>query len=122
MLDKFKAMGAVAALMKDKDRLREASRRVQRRAEDARVEGRAGGGAVRAICNARLRVLEVELSPALLATGGDEATRQMAQELIVQATNDAMERAQQVMQEIIREEAAELGLDDLAGDLAGLLS
>ncbi len=122
MLDKFKAMGAMAALMKDKERLREASQRVQRRAEEARVEGQAGAGAVRAVCNAKLRVLEIEVSPALLSAGADDDARHMAQDLIAQATNDAMERAQRVMQEIIREEATELGLEDLAGDLSGLLS
>ena len=44
MLDSFKAMGAITGLMKNKDKLEDAGRRIQAELEALRVEGEAGGG------------------------------------------------------------------------------
>src|SRR5690349_16160820 len=79
MFDKLKAMGAVASLLKDKDKLREIGARIKQRAEETRAAGEGGGGAVRVTVNGQMRVLEVELTPALVAgMAADERTRQLA--------------------------------------------
>ena len=44
MFDKLKTMGAVASLLKDKDKLREIGTRLKQRAEEVRASGEAGGG------------------------------------------------------------------------------
>ncbi len=122
MLDKMKAMGAMAALLKDKDKLRDAGERVKQRAEQTFADGEAGGGAVRATSNGRMELISIELSPAILPSLQDETSRDMAQGLIVEAVNASIKAAQARMQEIVQEEAGELGLGDIAGDLGKLIS
>ena len=122
MFDKMKAMGTMAALLKDKDRLRDAGERVKERAEQTFADGEAGGGAIRATCNGRMELISIELSPAILPSLQDEGSRDMAQGLIVEAVNASIKAAQARMQQVVQEEADELGLGDIAGDLGKLLT
>ncbi len=116
MLDQFKAMGALAGLMKDKDRLRQLAEEFGEKLERIEVEGEAGGGAVRVRVSGKLRVTDVFLDPALIAglqvEGGG---REMAQALILEATNNALQLAQAMVQEEARRQAEELGLPDMPG-------
>lgn len=122
MFDKFKAMGALASLMRDKESLREGGERVREHAERLRAIGQAGGGAVRVTANGKMTILDVELSPAILAGLQDESSRAYAQDLIAQAANAAIKSAQESMQSAIREEAERMGLGDLASDLSRFIS
>lgn len=122
MFDKLKTMGALAGLLKDKDRLRAAGERIKARAESIRAEGQAGGGAVRAAASGKLMIVSIEIAPALAAgMAADERTRGLAGSMIAEAVNGALAGAQQQIQEEIRREAKDLGLDDLPGGLGGLL-
>ncbi len=127
MFDKLKAMGALAGLMKDRDKLRAAGERLKARADVVRGEGDAAGGAVRAVASGKLRVLSVEIAPALAAgMAADENTRRLAGSLIAEAVNAAMASAGRQMQQEVSREARELGLEDFADQLnlmgpAGLL-
>jgi DNA-binding protein YbaB len=121
MLDQFKAMGALAGLMKDKDRLREISERVRTRLEETRVEGRAGGGAVRVEVSGVGEVLGVHVEPAIGAGFADAESRDAAQLLIAEAVNDGLTKAKQAAQSIVESEAEELGLGDMLPKLRGLL-
>src|SRR5262249_16177855 len=122
MFDKLKAMGAVAGLLKDKEKIREIAERVKRRAEEtpatrverrgeeARARGEAGGGAVRGTVDGRMKVLEVELTAALVAgMAADERTRELAGNLVAEAVNAANGTAQVMMKTVIEKEARELG-------------
>ncbi len=120
MFDKIKAMGALAGLMKNKEGLKAAGDRVKAKMERTRCEGRAGGGAAHAVVSGKMEVLEVNLTPALVnGMAADEKTRALAGSLIAQAVNDALQQAQQKLQEAVKAEAAALGLGDL-GDMEGL--
>ena len=44
VFDQFKAMGALAGLMKNREKIREAGERMQASLEAARIVGQAGGG------------------------------------------------------------------------------
>src|SRR5262245_2912853 len=122
MFDKLKAMGAVASLLKDKDRIREIGARIKQRAEETRAAGEAGGGAVRVTVNGQMKVLEVELTPALVAgMAADERTRALAGSLIADAVNQATTTAQMMMKNVIDQESRELGLGDLGESIGGLL-
>lgn len=121
MFDQFKAMGAIAGLMKDKERLREAADRVKARLEAAEVTGESGGGAVRAVVNGTTTVLSVHVEPALAVGFGDGANRAMAESLIAEAVNDGLTRARVAAQKIIEEEAEAMGLADLLPGLRGFL-
>lgn len=116
MFDNLKAMGAMAGLMKNKDRLREVGERVKEKMARARVSGQAGGGAARAVVSGQMRVIEVELSGPLVAgMAADDKTRALAGTLIADAVNSALEQAQRMLQDEISKEAKDLGLPDIPG-------
>lgn len=123
MFDKLKAMGQMAALLKDKDKIKEITGRVKARAAEVRAIGESGAGAVRVTADGQMRVLKVEMQPALVAgMAADERTRELAGTLIADAVNEAIRNAQATMKTVLEREAKELGLPDLPGDLAGMLS
>ncbi len=116
MFDNIKAMGALAGLMKNKDKLKEAGERVKAKMDATRVIGEAGGGAARVIATGAMRIIEVELTHGLvLGMAADEKTRALAGSLIAEATNQALARAQLVMKETVDEEAKAMGLDGIPG-------
>lgn len=121
MFDKFKAMGAVAGLMKNQDGIKQAAARVREKMEKTTVTGEAGSGAARAVVTGTLKVISVELSPALVGgMNADERTRQLASSLIADAVNEAMRQAQLRIKEAIDVETKALGLEGMIPDLAAL--
>ncbi|MFG0242935.1 MAG: YbaB/EbfC family nucleoid-associated protein [Phycisphaerales bacterium JB041] len=123
MFDQMKQMGAIAGLLKNKDKLAEAGARVKRTLEERPVTGEAGGGAIRVTVGGEMKVRRVEIAPAIAAGlgAGDEARMQI-ENLIAEATNDAMRLAQLRLKEAVDREAAELGIEGLGDQLGGLLS
>lgn len=121
MFDQFKAMGAIAGLMKDKDRLRDAAERVKAQLDAAEVTGEAGGGAVRVVVSGSARVLSVHVEQALAVGFGDAENKAMAEALIAEAVNDGLARARFAAQKIIEQEAEALGLGEMLPDLRGFL-
>lgn len=116
MFDQFKAMGAIAGLMRDKEKVRAAIERFRESMERLVVVGSAGGGAVRVTVSGKLRVTDVHFDPALVAglqTG--EGGRAMAQALIAEATNDALAKAQAIIQQEADRQAKDLGLPGMPG-------
>jgi len=118
MFDNLKTLGALSGLMKNKERLAESARRVRDELASARVVGESGGGLVRAVATGDMRVVSVELAPTLGAgLGASETDRAMAGALIAEAVNEAIARAKDRAQEVIRRETEALGLPS---DLGGL--
>lgn len=119
MFDQMKAMGALAGLLKNQDKLKEAGERLQRRLDEVRVVGAAGGGAVRVTMTGKMRTVEVELEPSIFAGSPDDAggpeRRAITQDLIAEAVNDAARRAQEVMREETEKMARELDLPPIPG-------
>ncbi len=123
MFDKLKTMQALGSLMKNKEQLAQAGERVKAKIEAMRIEGQAGGGACRAIVNGKMKLLNLTLDPALLAgMAVDEKTRDLATALIKDAINDATEKAQKQVQDLIAREAEELGLGDIGSQIGGFLN
>lgn len=118
MFDNLKALGAISALAKNKDKLAESAKRVRDELERARVAGESAGGVVRAVASGDLRIISIEISPALGAgIGASDADRAMACSLIADAVNDALTKSRAKAQEAVRREADALGLPDISGDL-----
>jgi DNA-binding protein YbaB len=123
MFDKLKSMSALAALMQNKDKLKAAGERIKSKSQEIRATGEGGGGAVRVTVSGQLKVLSVELQPALVAgMAADVRTRELAGNLIAEAVNNANQSAQAQMKALIDKEARELGLPDLPADISGLLT
>lgn len=122
MFDKLKALSTVAALLKDKDKISQATQRVKQLSADLRCMGEGGGGSVRVTCNGQMKLIAVELAPTLAAgMAADNRTRELAGNLIIEATDKAQAIAKERMTEIIRKEAKALGLPDTPEGLQTLL-
>ncbi|MDX2132177.1 MAG: YbaB/EbfC family nucleoid-associated protein [Planctomycetota bacterium] len=120
MFDNVRMLGAISGLMKNKEKIAEATQRVRATLEAARLTGEAGAGAARAEVTGTMRVLRVELSPALVqGMAADEKTRALASSLVADAVNDAIRKAQERMRAEIDAEAKALGLEGLLGGQLG---
>jgi DNA-binding YbaB/EbfC family protein len=105
-LDMFKGMGAVARLMKDLPRIQEEMTQLQGRLGQLVAEGDAGAGMVKVRCNGRKEIVSVTLSEEALK-GTD---REMLEDLIKAAVNQAIARASQLAAEETSKMASNLGL------------
>jgi DNA-binding YbaB/EbfC family protein len=84
------------------------------------AEAEAGAGAVRVVVNGKLQVLSVSLDPAMisvLAGQGADADRAMIEELIVSATNEALNRAKELVQQEMMKLTGGMNLPGLEGIL-----
>lgn len=121
MFDQFKAMGALAGVFKDKEKLKATADRVRAQLEATEVVGSAGGGAVRARVSGTAKVLSVHVEPALGAGLADETSKAMAEALIAEAVNDGLRLARDAAAAIVEEEASEMGLADMIPGLRNLM-
>jgi DNA-binding YbaB/EbfC family protein len=99
-------MGQLAGLMKNLPKIKEEVEQMQGRLGQLVAEGDAGAGMVKVRCNGRMEVLGVTLSDEALK-GGD---REMLEDLIRAATNQAIARARQMAAEEASKMAGNLGL------------
>jgi nucleoid-associated protein EbfC len=100
----FGNLGQLASLMKKLPRLKEEAERMQQRMEQIVAEGDAGAGMVKVRVNGRMVVLSCTLSPEAL---GD---REMLEDLIKAATNQALEKVRQQLAEETGRMMSGLGL------------
>lgn len=121
MFDQLKAMGALAGLVQNKDRLRAAAERVRASLDRDPPVGEAGGGAARAAIDGKLRVRQLTLDPALAAgLAGEGSAREQAERLIAEAVNDGLGKAQARLAAAVQAEAKALGIEELPFDLGKL--
>jgi DNA-binding YbaB/EbfC family protein len=102
----FEKIGQLAGLMRQLPRIKEEMERFQQRLAQITAEGDAGGGMVRVRVNGRMEMLGCSLS--------DEAMRlndrEMLEDLIRAATNQALERVRAQVGEETGKMASGLGL------------
>lgn len=70
------------------------------------VEGMSGGGLVRVVASAKGRIVRLDIDPSLLSP----ESKEMAEDLVVAAFNDARAKADQAAQAMMREMTAGLPL------------
>lgn len=88
-------LGNLAKMMGQLPRLKEESERMQQRLDQVVVEGDAGAGMVKVRMNGRMVVLGCTISPEALALND----REMLEDLVKAATNQALEKARQALGE-----------------------
>ena len=102
----FKEMGQMASLIKNLPKIREEMGKFQEKLGQIIGEGDAGGGMVKVRVNGKLEVMACQLS--------DEAMRlndrEMLEELFRAATNQALEKARQLVAQETAKMASNLGL------------
>lgn len=86
--------GQIAGLMKQAQQMQENMRKMQEQLAQIEVEGQAGAGTVKVVMNCRHEVKRVAIDPGAI---GDD--REMLEDLIVAAVNDAVRKVEATSQE-----------------------
>lgn len=102
----FDQLRQLADVMRMLPRIKEEAEKLQARLGQLTAEGDAGAGWVRVRVNGRMEVLACELSEDALKTGD----REMLEELIKAATNQALMRVRQLAAEETSRMASNMGL------------
>jgi nucleoid-associated protein EbfC len=102
----FKELGQIAGLMRHLPKIKEEMERLQQRLGQLTAEGDAGAGMVKIRVNGRMEVLACQLTEEALKLGD----REMLEDLIRAATNQALERVRQQTAEETGKMAAGFGI------------
>ena len=86
--------GQLAGLMKQAQQMQENMRKMQEQLAQVEVEGQSGAGMVKVTITYRNEVRRVAIDPSLFSDDKD-----MLEDLVVAAMNDALRRAEQTAQE-----------------------
>jgi DNA-binding YbaB/EbfC family protein len=91
----FKGLGQLASLMKNAQEIQGRMKELQEALRRLKVEGTAGGGMVAIEMNGQQQVLACRIDPSLFAAGD----REMLEDLVVAAVNQALDRVKQATAE-----------------------
>lgn len=86
--------GQIAGLMKQAQQMQDNMKKVQEQLAEIDVEGQAGAGLVKVTASCRNEIKRVAIDPSLLADDKD-----MLEDLVTAAVNDALRRAEHTAQE-----------------------
>jgi nucleoid-associated protein EbfC len=86
--------GGLAGLMKQAQQMQENMKRMQEELAVTEVEGQAGAGLIKVVMTCRHDVKRVSIDPSLL-----KDDKEMLEDLVAAAMNDAVRRAEAVVQE-----------------------
>lgn len=92
-------MKDLMGLMKQAQQMQERMAGVQAELELIEVEGQAGGGAVRIVMTAKGQIKSVAIDPSLMVP----EEKEIVEDLVVAAANDARVKAERTMQERMAE-------------------
>jgi DNA-binding YbaB/EbfC family protein len=102
----FKEIGQLAGMMGQMPRIREEMEKLQQRLPQLSAEGDAGAGMVKVRVNGRLEVTACTLSDEIMKSGD----REMLEDLIRGATNQAIAKVRQQIADETTKMASNLGL------------
>jgi DNA-binding YbaB/EbfC family protein len=125
MFENLKGMAGIAGLLKDLPRIKQKMEAVKQQLAGMTVDAETGGGAVRATANGVLKIVSVDVDPALLSglvDPGHDEDRAIAEDLIAGAVNSALQKARELAEREMAAAAGELGLPLPPGGLGGLIS
>lgn len=102
----FKELGQFAGLMKNLPKIREEMGKLQERLGQITADGDAGAGMVKATVNGHLEIQHVTLSDEIVKMNDKE----MMEDLIAAAVNQALKKARQLVADETGKMAAGLGM------------
>jgi hypothetical protein len=105
-MNPFKDLGQIAGLLGQLPKIKEEMDKLQQRLGQLQAEGSAGGGMVTVRVNGRMEMVSCSLSDEVLRLDD----REMLEDLVRAATNQALERVRQQAAEETRKMAGGLGL------------
>lgn len=112
----FKGLGNMATILRQAQEMQARVREMQERLADVRVEGTSGGGMVAVTVTGQQKVAACRIESALLA-GGDA---EVLQDLVVAATNQALDKAREAAQEELAKVSGGLDMPGLGDALSKL--
>jgi hypothetical protein len=114
----FKELGAMMGLLRNQDKIREEVQKFQAQVGTITAEASAGAGYVTVKVNGRLEILSVKISEDAMKLND----REMLEDLIAAATNQALTKVRQQLAEESAKMAANIGLPPgmLGGGIPGL--
>jgi DNA-binding YbaB/EbfC family protein len=112
----FKELGGLASLMKNAQAITGKMQAMRDRLGERRVTGSAGGGMVSVDMNGHSHVLACKIDPVLFQTGD----REMLEDLIVAAANQALDKVKEVAAEEMGQATQEFNLPGLSEALSRL--
>jgi len=95
----FKGLGNLASMMKQAQELQSKMGEVQESLKDIVVEGEAGGGMIKVVANGHQQIVNCTIEPTVFESGDSE----MLEDMIVSATNSALEKAKEAASEKMSE-------------------
>ena len=102
-------MGDIGGLLKQMQQMQSKVDELQKEMESLSVEGSAGGGMVKAICNGKHELQSIEIDPEVI----DPSDPEMLQDLIVAAVNQARQKAAEAQSEKMSELTGGLNIPGL---------
>lgn len=93
----MRGLGDLRNLMQQAQKLQEEISKKQEELAQARVEGSAGGGVVRAVVNGQGELLQLTIAPEALSEGD----HQLLEDLVVAAVGDAQAKAKELAQKLM---------------------
>ncbi|MCH9684432.1 MAG: YbaB/EbfC family nucleoid-associated protein [Deltaproteobacteria bacterium] len=105
----------ISAMMGQVQQLQEQMGKMQQELEDVTVEGAAGGGMVKVVATAGLRIKSIAIDPAVM---GED--RDMLQDLVTAAVNAALDRAREKANESAQQRLGSMLPPGMAGQIPGL--
>ena len=101
----------IGDLFKQAQALQSKLAELQVEAERKTVEASAGGGMVTAVVNGKLNVVKITIDPQVVSAGD----REMLEDLVLAAVNEAIRKAQQLMAEEMSKVTGGLKIPGLGG-------
>jgi DNA-binding YbaB/EbfC family protein len=92
---KSPGIGGFGDLLKQAQELQSQLSKIQEEAQQKTIEASSGGGMVTATVNGKLQLLSLRIDPTVVASGD----REMIEDLVIAAVNEALKRAQEMMAE-----------------------
>ncbi len=115
MFDNLKMMGAVASLMKNKDKIAAAMKRVQTNLEDRRITVNAPDSSVQVVMNAKSKIESITFAPeSLAAAASDPIAKERLERTLIGAISAAQARVVEILKSEVDREAKDLGIPELA--------
>jgi DNA-binding YbaB/EbfC family protein len=112
----FKDLANIASLMKNAQQLQAKMGDMQQKLGSIHVEGTAGGGMVTVTASGHQQIVGCRIEPALL----ENPDKDLLEELIVTATNQALEKAKLAAAEKLQEVTGSMpGLGDMMSKFGG---
>ena len=108
-MNPFGKLGDLGNIMKQAQKMLEDTKKIEESLAEERIETASGGGMVKAVVTGRGELLEVAIDPQVV----DPEDVEMLQDLVVTAIREALEQAQALKSEKMKELTGGMGIPGL---------